>query len=83
MFNLFTIETLFFFEIYILNPFTNPYINYEYLAHSEPLFKTLKLLKIDDLYKLKLLKFYYNLSYNILPPYFNFYIVISYMNHVS
>ena len=26
----------------------------EYLAHSEPLFKTLKLLKIDDLYKLKL-----------------------------
>ena len=40
--------------------------NSEYFAHSEPLFKTLKLLKIEDLYKLKLLKFYYNLSYNLL-----------------
>ena len=28
--------------------------NSEYLAHSQPLFKTLKLLKIEDLYKLKL-----------------------------
>ena len=32
--------------------------NSEYLAHSEPLFKTSKLLKIEDLYKLKLTKFY-------------------------
>ena len=31
--------------------------NSEYLAHSEPLFKTLKLLKIEDVYKLKLMKF--------------------------
>ena len=30
----------------------------EYLAHSEPLFKELELLKIEDLYKLKILKFY-------------------------
>ena len=29
----------------------------EYLAHSEPLFKELELLKIEDLYKLKILKF--------------------------
>ena len=35
----------------------------EYLANSEPLFKELELLKIEDLYKLKILKFYYNLSY--------------------
>ena len=27
----------------------------EYLAHSEPLFKELELLKIEDLYKLKIL----------------------------
>ena len=32
--------------------------NSEYSAHSEPIFKTLKLRKIDDLYKLKLMKFY-------------------------
>ena len=50
--------------------------NSEYLAHSEPLFKTLKLLKIDDLYKLKLMKFYYNLSYNVLPSYFNYYLEV-------
>ena len=48
--------------------------NSEYLAHSEPLFKTLKLLIIEDLYKLKLMKFYYNLLYNLLPLYFNYYL---------
>ena len=37
----------------------------EYMAHSEPLFKELELLKIEDLYKLKILKFYYNLSYGM------------------
>ena len=50
--------------------------NSEYLAHSEPLFKTLELLKIQDLYNLKILKFYYNLSYNRLPSYFNSYLDI-------
>ena len=50
--------------------------NSEYLAHSEPLFKTLKLLKIEDAYKLKLMKFYYNLSYNLLPSYFNYYLKV-------
>ena len=48
--------------------------NSKYLAHSEPLFKTLKLLKIEDLYKLRLMKFYYNLLYNLLPSYFNYYL---------
>ena len=33
-----------------------------YIAHSEPIFKSLELLKIDDIYKLKILKFYYNLT---------------------
>ena len=41
----------------------------EYLAPSEPLFKELELLKIEDLYKLKIFKFYYNLSYGLLPSY--------------
>ena len=47
--------------------------NSEYLAHSEPLFKTLKLLKIEYAYKLK---YYYNLSYNLLPSYFNYYLEV-------
>ena len=46
----------------------------EYLAHSEPLFKELELLKIEDLYKLKIFKFYYNLSCGLLPSYFNCYL---------
>ena len=31
---------------------------------------------MGDMYKLKLLKFYYKLSYDLLPPYFNNYIEI-------
>ena len=50
--------------------------NSEYLAHSGPLFKTLKLLKIEDLYKLKLMKFDYNLSYNLLPLYVIYYLEV-------
>ena len=48
--------------------------NSEYLAHSESLFKTLKLSKIEDVYKLKIMKFYYNVSYNLLSSYFNYYL---------
>ena len=48
--------------------------NSAYLAHSEPRFKTLKLLKIEDVYNLKLMKLYYNLSYNLFPSYFNYYL---------
>ena len=43
--------------------------NSEYLAHSEPL----KLLKIEDVYKLKLMRFYYITYY---PSYFNFYLEV-------
>ena len=51
--------------------------NSEYLAnHCEPSFKTLKSLKFEDLYNLKLMKFYYNLSYNLLPSYFNYYLEV-------
>ena len=45
-----------------------------YIAHSEPIFKSLELLKIDDIYKLKILKFYYNLTNYSLPDYFNNYL---------
>ena len=36
----------------------------EYLAHSEPLFKELELLKIEDLYKLKIKKIYIMVCYH-------------------
>ena len=50
--------------------------NSEYIAHSKPLFKTLKLFTIKHLYKLKLMKFYYNLTYIFLPSYFNYYLQV-------
>ena len=46
----------------------------EYRAHSEPLLKASELLTIPDLFNLKLLKFYYKLSYQFLPKYFNGYL---------
>ena len=42
----------------------------KYNAHSEPLFIELKLLKIQDIYKLTLLKFYFKYKNNLLPNYF-------------
>ena len=47
--------------------------NSSYICHTNPLFIKLKRLKIDDILKLKLLKLYYNLSYNLLPSYFDRY----------
>ena len=49
-----------------------------YIAHSEPIFKSLELLKIDDNFKLKILKFYYNLANYCLPDYF-----INYLNVIN
>ena len=46
----------------------------EYRAHIEPLFKASEFLTIPDLFNLKLLKFYYKLSYQFLPKYFNGYL---------
>ena len=43
----------------------------KYNAHSEPLFKELKLLKLEDIRKLQELKFYYKLVHKQLPRYFN------------
>ena len=45
--------------------------NSSYVAHTAPLLIRHGLLSVTDMYKLKLLKFYYKLSYDLLPPYFN------------
>ena len=34
----------------------------KYHAHTEPLFKSLNLLKVEDIFKIKILKFYYKYS---------------------
>ena len=44
-----------------------------YVAHTEPLFIQLGVLKVQDIFKLRLLKFYYKLCYGTLPQYFNHY----------
>ena len=43
----------------------------KYNAHSEPLFKELKLLKLEDIRKLQELKLYYKLVHRQLSSYFN------------
>ena len=47
--------------------------NSNYCAHTTPLFIELGLLKVQDMFKLKLLKFYYKLSYDLVPSYFQTY----------
>ena len=44
-----------------------------YIAHTEELFIKLGLLKVQDILKLRLLKFYYKLCYGTLLDYFNHY----------
>ena len=44
-----------------------------YISHSEPIFKNLKLLNMDDLFTLKKFKFLHKLAHNTLPTYFNSY----------
>ena len=47
-----------------------------YNAHTEPLFKCLKLLKLEDLFVLNVLKFYYKYEHGKLPFYFGTYSLI-------
>ena len=42
----------------------------KYLAHTEPLFKNLNILKVEDIFRLQQLKFYYRLNNVTLPNYF-------------
>ena len=50
--------------------------NSGYIAHTAPLLIKHGLLNVRDMYKLKLLKFYYKLSYDLLLPYLNHYIEV-------
>ena len=43
----------------------------DFIAHSEPICKQLHLVKVTDMYKIAIWKFYYKLMNNILPSYFN------------
>ena len=47
--------------------------NSNFIAHSEPLLKELKLLNVYDMHDLKILKFMYKLYHNELPIYFDNY----------
>ena len=47
--------------------------NSNYSAHTTPLFIELGLLKVQDMFKLNLLKFYDKLFYGLLPSYFQTY----------
>ena len=47
---------------------TAPCINYN--AHTEPLLKALDILKIEDMLKLNVFKFYFKYTLGILPSYF-------------
>ena len=42
----------------------------KYLAHTEPLFKNLNILKVEDIFRLQQLKFYYRFINVTLPDYF-------------
>ena len=50
--------------------------NSGYIAYTTPLLIKHALLNVRDMYKLKLSKLYYKLSYDLLPPYFNYYIEV-------
>ena len=43
----------------------------KYIAHTDPLFKSLALLKVEHIHKIQQLKFFYKLVHNHLPFYFN------------
>lgn len=55
----------------------------KYNSHTEPLFKSCRLLNINDLYKVRILDFYYNLIHKKLPHYFltNFNLEMPSKNH--
>jgi hypothetical protein len=45
--------------------------NAKYNSHTEPIFKKFEILKIQDLFKVQDLKFYYKLQNGLLPKYFS------------
>ena len=59
-------ERLFLLQIRIMRVITNS----KYIAHTDPIFKTLNLLKLPDLYRLQLYKLYYKIKKQTVPTYF-------------
>lgn len=55
--------------------------NSKYNAHTEPIFKKLKLLKIQDLYKSSALKFYFKYKNDMVPSYFKEMFTVPYHSH--
>ena len=45
--------------------------NIKYNAHTEPLFKDLKLLKLDGIFDIQCMKFFYKFTNKTLPKYFH------------
>ena len=45
--------------------------NNDYIAHTEPIYKELKILQLNDMFAVSVWKFYYKLMNGMLPPYFN------------
>ena len=43
-----------------------------YIAHTEPICKKLQFVKLTDMFRISAWKFYYKLSNNLLPSYFNY-----------
>ena len=41
-----------------------------FFSHTEPLFKRLSILKLHDMYDLRILKFFYNVTHSNVPSYF-------------
>ena len=44
--------------------------NKKYNSHTDPIFKSLNYLKVDDIYELNVLKFYFNYCHLMVPSYF-------------
>ena len=59
-------ERLFLLQKRIMRVITNS----KYIAHTDPIFKTLNLLKLPDLYRLQLYKLYYKIKEQTVPAYF-------------
>ena len=59
-------ERLFLLQKRIMRVITNS----KYIAHTDPIFKTLNLLKLPDLYRLQLYRQYYKIKKKTVPTYF-------------
>ena len=53
----------------------------KYNSHTSPLFKKLKLLRIHELYKINMIKFFFKYKKGLLPAYFNGMFEESFLDH--